>query len=189
MLFNYEAILNTGEKKEGTFDAVNIDMAINMLQKQGLILSSIKSAEEKKSGLSLEISFFNKVSTRDVVILSRQLSTLFDAQISALRIFRLIGDQAENPVLRRNLLTIADDLQGGSSISNALAKHSAVFSDFYVNMVRSGEESGKLDETFNYLADYLERNYEVNSKARGALIYPLFVIATFLAVMVLMFTV
>jgi len=82
-----------------------------------------------------------------------------------------------------------DDLQGGSSISNALSKHNEVFSDFYVNMVRSGEESGRLDETFLYLADYLDRNYEVTSKAKNALVYPAFVIFTFIAVMVLMFTV
>jgi type IV pilus assembly protein PilC len=70
-----------------------------------------------------------------------------------------------------------------------LAKHKGVFSAFYVNMVRAGEESGKLDETFMYLADYLDRTYEVTSKAKSALIYPSFVIATFIAVMVLMFTV
>ena len=83
---------------------------------------------------------------------------------------------------------IAEDLQAGSSISKALAKHPQIFSDFYVNMVRSGEETGKLNDTFNYLADYLDRNYEVVSKAKNALVYPAFVITVFLAVMVLMFT-
>ena len=122
MVFLYKAILPTGEKREGSIEAVNVDMAISLLQKQGLIISTINSEDEKKSGLNIEISFFNKVSTRDVVILSRQLSTLFDAQVSALRIFRLIGDQTENPALRKKLLAVAEDLQGGSSISNALAK-------------------------------------------------------------------
>jgi len=70
-----------------------------------------------------------------------------------------------------------------------LAKHPKVFSDFYVNMVRSGEESGKLDQTFLYLADYIDRSYELTSKARNALIYPAFIMLTFVAVMVLMLTV
>ena len=83
---------------------------------------------------------------------------------------------------------VGDDLQGGSSIANALEKHPKVFSPFYVNMVRSGEEAGTLAETFNYLASYLDRTYEVYSKARTALIYPAFVVVTFVAVMVLMLT-
>ena len=87
------------------------------------------------------------------------------------------------------MLEIADDLKGGSSISKALEKHPKIFSDFYVNMVRSGEETGKLNETFSYLADYLDRNYEVVSKAKNALIYPAFVVFVFTAVMILMLTV
>jgi type IV pilus assembly protein PilC len=122
------------------------------------------------------------------VILSRQLATLFQAQVSALRIFRLLSEEAENKVLGKKLGEIADDLQAGSSISAALSKHPKAFSDFYVNMVKAGEESGKLDETFNYLADYLDRTYELMTKARGALIYPSFIILTFVTVMILMFT-
>ncbi len=188
MLFFYKAISNTGEKREGTVNAINIDVAINSLQKSGLILSDISPVGEKKGGLNLEISFFNRVSTKDIVIMSRQLATLFDAQVSALRVFNLIGEQLDNKVLREHLSEVSDDLKGGSSISNALAKHPDIFSDFYVNMVKAGEESGKLDETFNYLADYLDRNYEVTSKSKSALIYPIFVVTIFFAVMIFMFT-
>ena len=188
-LYTYKAISPTGDRSEGVIDAPSVDIAIASLQKKGLILSTIVPADAKKNIFDINISFFNKVSTKDIVILSRQLATLFDAQVSALRIFRLIGDQAENPALKKRLIEVSDDLKDGSSISNALSKHKDVFSPFYVNMVRSGEESGKLNETFDYLADYLDRNYEVESKAKSALIYPSFVIATFLAVMVLMFTV
>lgn len=187
MQFFYKAISNNGDKKNGTIDAINMEVAISSLQKNGLILSDISPTGEKK-GLNLEISFFSKVSTKDIVIMSRQLATLFDAQVSALRVFTLIGDQLENITLKRHLLEVSDDLKGGSSISNALAKHPDIFSDFYINMVKAGEESGKLDETFNYLADYLDRNYEVTSKAKNALIYPAFVITIFFAVMIFMFT-
>ena len=188
MIFNYKALTNTGEVTKGTVEAINVDSAINQLQKRGLVITEINSADE--GGFKrFNFSFFSGVTNKDVVILSRQMATLFEAQVSALRIFRLVGDQVDNMVLKKILLEVADDIQGGSSISNALSKHPEAFSSFYVNMVRSGEESGKLNETFNYLADYLDRTYEVSSKARNALIYPAFVIATFVAVMILMLTV
>jgi type IV pilus assembly protein PilC len=189
MIYIYKALDQQGGVKEGTIDTVNIDVAINNLQKQGLIISFIRPQEDKPGIFDFEFRFHTRVSNKDVVILSRQLATLFDAQVSALRIFRLIAGQVENHTLRDALLEVTDDLQGGMSISAALAKHPKIFSDFYINMVRSGEESGKLDQTFNYLADYLDRTYEVTTKAKSALVYPAFVIATFIGVMILMLTV
>lgn len=189
MLFNYEAVDTTGAQKNGSIDAVNVDIAISSLQRRGLILTTIRAVDGGSSSLlSKNIAFFDRVSTKDVVILSRQLSTLFEAQVSALRIFRLLGAETENHTLATKLTTIADDLQSGSSISAALSKHPKIFNEFYVSMVKAGEESGKLDETFAYLADYLDRTYELTSKVKGALIYPAFVIVTFITVMILMFT-
>ena len=186
MLFKYKALENSGKETNGEIEAVSLDVAVSSLQKRGLMITDIESAE--KESWFANMHFGSGVSHRDVVILSRQMATLFEAQVSALKIFTLLSSEMENPVLRRSLTQIADDLQGGSSISKALAKHPKIFSDFYVNMVRSGEETGKLNDTFNHLADYLDRNYEVISKARNALIYPAFVITVFIAVMVLMFT-
>lgn len=188
MLFNYKAITKDGSPKEGVIDAFSIDAAISTLQKQDLVISFIKPKEEKQSILS-KLPFFGGVSNKEIVILSRQMSTLFEARVSALRIFKLIASGDENPALTKIMAEIVDDLQGGNSISGALARHPKVFSDFYVNMVKAGEESGRLDETFSYLADYLDRTYEVTTKAKNALVYPAFVIFTFIAVMVLMFTV
>ncbi len=189
MIFNYKALDTTGAEREGSIEAVNVDVAINSLQRRGLVISSIKSPQDELPFLKREFTFLQHVSNKDVVILSRQMSILFEAQVSALRVFRLLAAEADNPILRKSLTAIADDLQGGSSISKALQKYPEVFSNFYVNMVRSGEESGKLDQTFLYLADYLDRSYEVTTKARNALIYPAFVIMTFVVVMLLMFTI
>src|SRR5690606_41485236 len=116
---------------------------------------------------------------RDVVILSRQIATLFGAKVSVLQTFRLLASESSNPTLRNKLVMITDDIKGGIAISEALAKHPDVFSNFYVNMVKSGEESGRLSETFDYLADYLDRSYALISKAKNALIYPIFVILSF----------
>lgn len=187
MIFNYQAIDNTGKKSEGSVDAVSLDVAVGTLQKRGLMIVNIESAE-KESFLST-LHFGSGVSNRDIVMLSRQMSTLFMAQVSPLKIFTLLATEVENVVLRKSLEAIVSDIQGGASISKALSKHPLVFSDFYVNMVRSGEETGKLNDTFAYLADHLDRNYEVISKVKNALIYPAFVVTVFISVMVLMFTV
>jgi type IV pilus assembly protein PilC len=186
-LFNYKAIDQYGNDVSGSIDTVNEDVAISSLQRRGYVISSISSAD-KVPIWQRKVSWFERVSNKDIVILSRQIATLFEAQVSALRVFRLIGAEAPNPLLRKVLDEVADDLQGGSSISKALANHPKVFSGFYVNMVRAGEESGKLNETFTFLADYLDRTYEVTSKARNALIYPAFVVITFISVMILMLT-
>jgi type IV pilus assembly protein PilC len=187
MLFKYDAIDKNGAKQSGSMDAVSRDVAISSLQARGLTLSAVEQVtEEGKKGFNIVL--FQGVTNRDVVLLSRQISTLFEAQVSALRVFRLLASQVERPLLREVLTQVADDLQAGDPISKALVKHPKVFSVFYVNMVRAGEESGKLDETFLYLADYLDRNYDIISKARNALIYPAFVISTFVVVMGLMMT-
>lgn len=185
MNFTYKAVTSTGEKKEGTIDAVNKDLAISGLQRRGLIIVSIKS-EEEKSIFQKEI--FSSIPMRDIVVLSRQMSTLFDANVSALKAFTMLSTNAENKSLRQKLSVVTEDIQAGNQISAALAKHPDVFSDFYVNMVKAGEESGKLNQIFAYLADYLDRQYALSSKMKNALIYPSFVISIFFVVMTLMFT-
>lgn len=190
MLFSYKTINKDGEREDGEIEAFSMDVAIAALQRKSLVVTSIKPKDEFDDGDILKkIPFLNRVSNKDIVILSRQMSTLFEAQVSALKIFKLIGTETENITLRKHMLAIADDLQGGSSISGALSKHPDIFSDFYVNMIRAGEESGHIDQSFAYLADYLDRNYEIMSKTKNALVYPAFVIFTFISVMVLMFTV
>ncbi len=187
MLFSYHALDKDGHERAGTVEALSVDVAVSTLQRRGLIVSSIEPIE-KKSLLNVELSFLKHVSNKEVVILSRQIATLFEAQVSALRIFRLLASEVDNKTLAEVMTQVADDLQGGSPISKALSRHPKVFSSFYVNMVRSGEESGRLSETFGYLADYLDRTYEVMSKAQNALIYPAFVIGVFFVVMGLMLT-
>ena len=187
MLFKYKAIDDEGMNKEGEIDAPNRDIAISGLQRRGLVIISIKDEAQKKSIFS--VPFFEKVKTKDIVILSRQISTLFESQISALKAFTILAANTENKLLSKKLTAIGDDLQAGISISGALSKHPDIFSNFYINMVKVGEETGKLNQTFLYLAEYLNRQYSLTSKTRNALIYPVFVIITFFVVMILMFVV
>ncbi len=185
MLFTYRAIDQDGHEREGTIEAPSQEIAVSSLQRRSLIISAIASAENR-SLLNFDLSFFGRVSNKDIVIFSRQVATLFEAQVSALRAFRLLAAEVDNKQLAIVLSTVGDDIQGGNSLSKALARHPKVFTTFYVNMVHAGEESGKLSETFVYLADYLDRSYELVSKAENALIYPAFIITVFFGVMTLM---
>lgn len=191
MLFNYKAIDSANIQREGTVEAPSVDAAISAVQKRGYTLVSIDEAGSSGGllgALNIELKFLQSVSNKEVVILSRQISTLFQAQVSPLRIFRLLSAEVENPQLKTAMNTIVEDLQAGSAISRALAAHPNIFSSFYVNLVRAGEESGSLEKSFDYLADYLDRQYEIISKARNALVYPAFVIGIFVIVMGLMLT-
>lgn len=184
MIFHYKAKTKEGNPEESNIEAPNVDLAISSLQRHGLVILDIKAQED--------VAFLNRlfawrgVKTKEVVFLSRQIATLFEAKVSALASFKLLAAEAETPHLRKVLTQIGDDLNSGILISEALSKHPEVFSDFYVNMVRSGEESGRLAEVFNYLAAYLERSYALTSKAKNALIYPAFIIFSFIVVMILM---
>ncbi len=188
MVFKYTVIETGGAKKEGVIDAPSKDLAISALQRLKLVIVSVKE-EDSRPFLEKKFSFFGAgVKLKDVVILSRQISTLFEAQVSAVKTFRLLGSESNNLVLQKSITQIADDIQTGIPISAAMNKHPLIFSPFYVNMVHAGEESGKLNQTFTYLADYLDRSYGLTIKTRNALIYPVFVIITFIAVMVMMLT-
>jgi type IV pilus assembly protein PilC len=188
MLFSYEAITSTGEKKVGSVDAVSKDLAIVAIQRRGYIVSSIAEASTKKNIFDLSFFGAKRVPMKDIVIMSRQMSTLFESQVAALKAFNLLAENTENKLLSKILDEVSEDIKSGVYISVALSKHPEVFSEFYVNMVKAGEESGKLTQTFSYLADYLDRQYQLTSKTKNALIYPAFVIGVFFIVMVLMFT-
>lgn len=188
MLFLYKAITKDGKEATGSIEAQGQDAAVGALQRSGLVVVSVRSAEEKNV-FEFDINVFKRVSQKEVAMASRQMATLFEAHVPALKTFRLIAAETENPIIAKKFSEMADDIQNGTAISDTLYKHPTLFSDFYVNMVRGGEESGKLSETFVALADYLERSNELLSKARHALIYPAFIVATFVVVMVLMLVV
>jgi len=185
MLYKYEATNLEGERQNGSIDAATLDIAIDSLQRRNLIIISIVPAE-KQTFFSKRVGFFETVKPKDVVILSRQLATLFEAKVPVLESFKLVASESESVVLRDKLSRVVEDIQGGISMSQAMAKHPDVFSKFYVSMVKSGEESGRLEEIFLDLANHIERNYELTSKAKNALIYPAFIVIVFIVVIVLM---
>lgn len=190
MFFHYHAVTLENVKVEADIDAPTIDDAVSMLQKQGISILDIK---EKPEGFSIDslkrMDFMKqKIKPKDVVIFSRQVATLFEAGVSALKGFRLLAAENENKTLQEQLIGVSDDIEAGVSLSDALSRRPLLFSPFYVNMVKSGEETGKLNEVFLYLADFMDREYELNQKIKKALTYPAFVIGTFVLIMIGMLT-
>ncbi len=190
MLFKYKAIKSDGSRLEGKIEAINEDDAIGILQDRQLIIVSVEQFEEKNifsptTGFHFDF-FKKKIKEKDIVVFSRQIATLFQSGISALRSFRLVATETENPELKKVLNSIADDIQSGLSISSAMGKYDNLFGAFYSNMIKAGEETGKLDDSFNYLADYLDRNFDLTQKIKKATAYPIFVTSTFIVVMIVM---
>lgn len=188
MQFIYQARTPEGEPRSGIIEARSLEGAVEILQRNNLVVVSIRPAEEK-GFLSRRLKIFDRVSQRDVVIFSRQLSTLFEAKVPLAQSLRTLATETENQTFRGVVGDILEEVTGGSSLSQAFGRYPGVFGSFYINMVRAGEESGKLGEVFSYLADYLERTYALTSKARNSLIYPAFIFFAFIGVIVVMLVV
>lgn len=182
MLFKYKAKTVDGKENEGTVEAPNIDLAVSAVQKKGLVLLNILPFETTNF-LQRSISSFERIKFQETVIIFRQLSTLFEAKVPIVESLKIILEESENPALRRHISEIIEDIEGGVSMSQAFAAHPQLFSKFHINMIKVGEEAGKLDEIFTFLADYMERSYELTSKVKNAFIYPAFVLIAFIAVM------
>lgn len=183
MIFKYIAKNREGKELTGTVEAPNMELAVSAAQKKDLIIISILP-QDSVSFLQKSISSFERIKFQEIVIISRQLSTLFQAKVSVIDSLKIIIEETDNIALKKHLSGVIEDIEGGISMSQAFLAHPEVFSKFYVSMVKVGEESGKLDEIFLFLADYLERSYELSSKIKNAFIYPAFVLVAFIAVMV-----
>lgn len=184
MLFSYTARTPDGQTQTGAVDAASQDIAVDVLQQHGLVVVSL--AAVRGSIFTSPLKYLNRVSRKELVIFSRQLATLFDAEVPVVESLRTLAEQSASAAFRSVLTEATADVEGGMAISRAFARHPRVFSEFYVTLIRSGEVSGKLQDVFSYLANYLEREYELTSKARRAMIYPSIVFFAFIIVAVVM---
>lgn len=181
MKYNYQARAAQGEIQTGTVEAPNKDVAIETLHRHNLVILEIA---EEKAGFSLgkDLAFLNRVKNQEIVIFSRQLAVLFEAQVPLVEALRTLAEQAKNPVFRQILIDLASDVDAGTAFSQSLEKYPKVFSHFYISVTRAGEASGRLQEVLNYLADHEEKNYDLNRKVKGAMIYPIFIISALMVV-------
>ena len=173
-IFKYKAIGQDGRTISGLVDVENENLALDTLEEKGLTIINL---EEQKEGYKFDISaVFNRITQKDLVVFSRQFSVLISANVTLVQSLKILSDQIENKKLRVIVSEIAEEIDGGARLSDSLAKRPNLFSGFYINVVKSGETSGKLDEVLNYLADELEKDYDMVSKIKGAMIYPAFIV-------------
>ncbi len=185
MQFSYRVKSPEGKLIDGVIDAADEREAIAELQARGLVITALQPAG--KSIFSVDINaILNAPKTKDVVVFTRQLSTLVEADMPLAESMRTLALQSENAVFSRVISEIANDLEGGMQVSAAFAEHPKLFSQFFVKLVRSGEASGRLQQSLTYLAEYLERSQAITSRVRNAMAYPVFVIVAMLAVGLIM---
>lgn len=183
--FAYKAKTADGKEVKGTLRAQTEERAALLLQSHGLTPLDLSLAEE--------VSLFNrtvlggKVSTRDLILFSRQIASMIRAGVPILQALQALAKQIDKPAFQKLLLDLTYNVESGEALSKALARHPTVFSTFFLGVVRTGEASGRLSESLAILADYLEQNYFFVRKVRSALIYPIFVLSSVAIVVFLMF--
>ncbi|OGY45019.1 MAG: hypothetical protein A2744_02750 [Candidatus Buchananbacteria bacterium RIFCSPHIGHO2_01_FULL_44_11] len=182
--FHYKARSENSETVEGTIQAASADVAAEILDDKNLTILDL--TEEKGTFFQSSLKIFNRVKVKDLVIFSRQLSVLVSATIPLVQGLRVLVAQTVSPVLKSIVSEVADDVEGGAKLSAALGRHPQAFSNFFVSIIKAGETSGKLDEVLNYLADQQEKDYDLNSKIKGAMIYPAFILTGLFVVGALM---
>jgi type IV pilus assembly protein PilC len=170
--FKYTAKEAGGKTVSGILEYSDKELLIDALRKKDLVIISIEETAKRRI-----MSLGGKVKLDEIVIFSRQLATMVDSGIPLVQALDILCEQIETPVFKNILAKVKDDVETGSSLSDALARHPAVFSTLYINMVRAGESSGALDDILDRLAAYLEKSSMLQRKVKSSLVYPAVVIS------------
>jgi type IV pilus assembly protein PilC len=176
-VFSYKAKTGAGLIMEGQIDADEQRAAVDKLRSQKLVVLEI--VEKQDSPLDKIKALFKrkgKVTSRDLVLFSRQLSTLVTAGVPIVQSLGILENQAENPAFKEVLAAVKADIEAGLSISDSLKKHPDAFPDLYTSMVKAGELGGILDTILERLTNYLENSEELKNKVKGAMMYPAIVL-------------
>ena len=168
-VFKYVGRTKLGVTANGTIDAVSKSAAIEKLREKGI---NPREVVESKSILHKDISFGGKIKPQDFVIYCRQFATLIRAGVSLVESTNILARQATNKSLKRALERVEEDIRTGQPFSEAVKKHPKVFPELFVNMMRSGEATGNIDETLDRLATSYEKSYRLVKKVQSTLTYP-----------------
>jgi len=169
--FKYVAKDTQGRTVTGDMESSDRNGVVDALRKKDFIIISVSEAKSRM-GFSLASLTKKKVKLDDLVVFSRQLATMVDAGIPLVGALDILGAQMDNKTLGDVVMNVRHDVETGSSLSDAMAKHKTVFSSLFVNMVKAGESSGMLDEILDRLAAYLEKTSSLQKKVQSALVYP-----------------
>ncbi len=166
--FKYVAKDQQGKPVSATLEAKDKTTLVDLLRKRDLIIISV----EETKGRALKATARAKVKMDDLVIFSRQLATMVDSGIPLVQALDVLAEQIEKPGFQTVVAGLRDNIETGSSLSEALSRHPGIFSALFVNMVRAGESSGMLDDILERLADYLEKSNALMHKVKSSFIYP-----------------
>lgn len=178
MKFKYSARTKTGELQVGFAEGVTKEAALNSLHGHDLYVLSIEGSESSAWYAPLS-NFLNRVKRQDLMVFTRQFATMLEAAIPLGDALKVLYRQTRNQALREAVFQISGDIDAGLALSQALERQGQIFSEFYINLVKSAEVTGRVQEAVQFMADYLEKENILVSKIRNAMIYPAFVIALF----------
>src|SRR4030042_4349614 len=168
MEFIYTAKTNKNEVSSGKIQAQNKKQAINTLQKQGLFVLELK-AEHQEMTQKISFNLRKKVSLKDKIIFTKQLAMMVKGGLPLVEALNALKEQTENQVFREAIIQITDEVRGGIALSKALEKHPNIFPKLYISVTASGEQSGKLDQVLERLADQLQKDYDLITKVKAAI--------------------
>lgn len=175
--FIYKARDTAGTLVEGIVEASSPGEASTVLSDRNLSVVTLIPRQKKKVYEMSLGSLVGGIKHRDIVVFSRQLAVLVAANVAIVQSLRTVQKQTGNPKLKVIVGELANEVEAGSRLSNALGKYPKAFTPFYINMVRSGETSGRIEEVLNYLADQLEKDYDLVSRVKGSMYYPAFIVS------------
>lgn len=189
MKFLFKAKGSTGEVREGSIEAMNREMVIQVLQNNGLVPLVIEEEKQTSELIKSIKHIWEGINKRELSIFLRQLSTLIDAKVPVVTSLQTISDQTENKYLKLVLEEIIIDVKEGLALSESMAKHPLVFTPLMISMVHSGEVSGNLQKSITFLADNTEKSYELNNRIKSALFYPGFILSAAIIIGFIVFTI
>lgn len=183
--FDYKVRDKAGSLIEGQLDGDNMALVVRRLREMGYMPISVtpKSAVNLKTEIKIP-GLSDRVKLKEIAVVTRQLATMVDSGLSVVRSLSILSGQVENPALAKALNEVRTDLEHGSSLSAACAKHPKVFSHLYCTLIQAGEVGGNLDEVLGGLAETIERQAELNRTIKSAMTYP----AVVMSVMLLIFS-
>jgi type IV pilus assembly protein PilC len=170
--FAWQGSTRSGQVMKGEMEAPSIEAVQAQLRRQGIAPGNIK---ERGKGLDMELKipgFEPKITTKDLVVFTRQFATMIDAGLPLVQCLDILGKQQDNKTFKKILINVKEDVESGSTFADALKKHPKAFDELYVNLVAAGEIGGILDTILNRLAAYIEKAMKLKKKVKSAMTYP-----------------
>lgn len=177
-VFQFKARDQAGQPVTDTIEAPNLRSATQKLQE---LRYTVINITEKKTSVAQQdvlgfLQQFRRVNEQALTVFSRQFATMINAGLAMVRCLDILSEQTEDKKLQQTLIQVRRDVEGGATLSNALAKHPSVFSTLYISMVKAGEMGGVLDEVLERLATFMEKDFSLKKKVKSALTYPVVIL-------------